>query len=78
MILTIVVVIMMYIMIMIIFMKILIIIQNENKNRNKCQICEKLSIFLFFFVTASYSTGPSVRTTRERITGPGEKFFVNR
>ena len=78
MILTILVVNMMNIVIMIIFIKILIIIQNENKNRNKCQICEKLSIFLFFFVTASYSTGPSVRTTTERITGPGEKPFVNR
>lgn len=69
MILTILVVNMMNIVIMIIFIKILII--------NKCQICEKLCIF-FFFVTASYSTGPSVRTTTERITGPGEKFFVNR
>ena len=76
MILTMLVVNMMNIMIMIIFIKILIIIQN--KNRNKCQICEKLSIFLFFFVTASYSTGPSVRTTTERITGPGENVFVNR
>ena len=77
MILTMLVVNMMNIMIMIIFIKILIIIQNENKNRNKCQICEKLCIF-FFFVTARYSTGPSVRTTTERITGPGENVFVNR